>query len=346
MRRVPSLVSILFEQSEDNKEKGRESSREYKKIAGKVADELEKAKSTPGDMKAFLNGPAKDPKIRKLLSFGRGDGQPDDEKMSVSKTGIPVASLKPTQNEIEFGKSVGWPLANLKTMQKIVAGGTIAIGPSDNDSIVASGDLIIDGHHRWSSIFAINPGASVSAYDITMPTDDAGEVLALTQLAIGATLQGGEPVPDARAGGFNILGAGKDQIYDEIINHVDKTIESAAGPILGEEVVKQFISDGNISKYFGLKPDMSVEDAREKIAEKVSDNLSNLPGPAAGSPPRVDMPQLDKAEGGVQGVLSNIKQGSVNFEDPLLPGQQKESVNRRDNRIMERWQRLAGILKD
>jgi hypothetical protein len=73
-------------------------------------------------------------------------------------------------------------------------------------------------------------------------------------------------------------------------------------------------------------------------------NLAQMKQPASGSPPRVDMPQLDQAGGGVDGILSMLDQGQVNFKPAYMKGQQ-ESKASRDDHIMERWNKLAGLIK-
>lgn len=350
MKKAPKLVDLLFErpkkgQGGTNVEKGRQSDRNFRSATKMVDEKLPDALKSPGNMKDFLNGPGKDPKVRGILGRGQNDGQPSDEALAPKVEAAPVEGLKPTQNEIEFGKSVGWPLADFKTMAKIVKGGDVAIGPPNNNKIVRSGDLVIDGHHRWSSVFAINPAANIASYDLALPTNDAGPALAMTQLAIGSTLAKGQEVESSEGGGHNILGAGQEEIYNMIIDSVDKTVEAKAGAILGEKVVKQFIADQSISKHFGLNSNISVGDARKKIAEKVSANLAELPNAASGSPPRVDMPQLDTAAGGVPGVVKKLATGQVNFKDPIVQPQKNESKRSDDQLVMERWLQLAGLLK-
>lgn len=347
-KRYPKLVDLLFEKPEEKirSKKGLDASDNYKKFAADVQKQIPDASVTPGAMKSFLNGAGKDPKVRKLLSFGRGDGSPDDESLDVKEVSAPVKGLLPTQKEIELGKSVGWPLAHFGTMKKIIAGKDLKLGKPGSEQIIINGDLIIDGHHRWSQAYAINPAATISSYDLGLPTSKASASLALTQFAIGSTLTKGEEVPSATAGGFNILNTSKDKIFDAIIDHIDETIEKRAGPILGENVVKKFIQDSKVAEHFGLSSDMSVEDARQKIATKVANNLASLPSAATGSPPREDMPQLDQAKGGVKGVINNLEKGAVNFIEPLLPGQKKESIQKkRADVILERWRTLAGILE-
>jgi hypothetical protein len=60
------------------------------------------------------------------------------------------------------------------------------------------------------------------------------------------------------------------------------------------------------------------------------------------------MPQLDKAGGGVRGVVNALGKGKVNYNEPFAPeGTGKNESRRRSNDqvILERWQKLAGLIK-
>jgi hypothetical protein len=204
--------------------------------------------------------------------------------------------------------------------------------------IVKSGNLIVDGHHRWSSLFSVaGPLGEIAAINVTLPEKDAASVLAIVQTAIATTLDG--EVPKAKAGGMNILGKGKDELK--------KLIESAAGTvgeageILSDDFVQKCIYDGQVSSHFDLKDVKEVKAAREKIIDKVAENLLQMKQPAEGSPPRVDMPQLDKAGGGVQGVMDKLASGDVNYKPPFAA----EASSKAGNVLVERWQKLAGLIK-
>jgi len=96
---------------------------------------------------------------------------------------------------------------------------------------------------------------------------------------------------------------------------------------------------------------MSVEDARAAIIEKVADNLGQLPRPAPGAPARDDMPQTDAASGGVKGVVKNFAAGKVNWQEPFSPGVKSSDENKQESSgrvgqvLVERWQKLAGLIK-
>ena len=308
-------------------------------------DKLDVSKG-PSAAIAWLNGPGADPRVRALLNTGRKDGVPEDESAGVSETGKTIGGLQPTQIEIELTKSIAFPLAKFDALKKMISGGVQRVGPPGNDTIVTSGDLIIDGHHRWSSLFSVaGPEGQIAALDISLPESDAASVLAIVQTAIASTLTKGEPVPKAKAGGMNILGKGK----SELVKMITAAAESGggeAGAILTDEFVQKCIGDKQVSAHFGLEGKTEVEDARTAIIDKVADNLSQMNPPAEGAPPRVDMPQLDKAEGGVQGALDKLGAGKVNYKPPFAVAKGKEgAATQKEGFVLERWQKLAGLIK-
>lgn len=327
-RSLKSLLPMLFEAEDKPEDKSKEKS-------GKVDLDVSKG---PSAAVAYLNGPGADERVRALLDAGKKDGKEDDEAAKVSEGSATIGGLVPTQVEIELTKSIAYPLAKFDSMKKMISGGVQKIGPAGNDMIVKSGNLIVDGHHRWSSLFSVaGPEGVIAAIDIELPEKDAASVLAIVQTAIAATLDG--PVPKAKAGGMNILGKGKDELKKLIESSVGGGGE--AGEILSDEYVQKCIDDKQVSAHFGLDGVKDVKDARSKIIDKVADNLSKMNQPAEGAPPRVDMPQLDKAGGGVQGVMDKLASGDVNYKAPF----KAESTSNKGEVIVERWQKLAGIIK-
>ena len=88
------------------------------------------------------------------------DGKPTDEVVSLKDASIPVQDLKPTQNEIALDKSLSFPLTNPKSTADCLKGGTVAI--AGKRIITAKGQYIVDGHHRWSQLYAMNKDASIA----------------------------------------------------------------------------------------------------------------------------------------------------------------------------------------
>mgnify|MGYP001243443110 CR=1 FL=1 len=281
----------------------------------------------------FLNSPAgKDEKVRELLRKGVEDGDAGDEQVSVGSATPKVGTMIPTQNEIDLMKSISFPLASTAALDNAM-GSTVEIG-----DIIASGEHIIDGHHRWSSVASVNPDAGLKVIDLGLP-GDAGEKLAVAQVAIAAQPQvGTSPVPRATTGGANnnILGKGAGEIADMIKSAAG--LSSEAGTILGDEIIEHIKS--NYADKFGLTGDESKEDAIDKIADKVGENLASMK--SGEGPPRAYMPQFTGGETGpsldANAVLDTLSTGGANYKTPVVA----EAKNR-DDVVLARWQKLAGI---
>jgi hypothetical protein len=257
--------------------------------------------------------------------------------------------LKPTQNEISISNSIGWPLSKMSSLRNIKSGDpTGGFGNDAGDDgnpvpnrVVSAGDLVIDGHHRWSQVFAIGgPQNSVLVKNVDLPGDTASEKLAVAQVAIVATMDGTGPVPGAGGSGLpdNILGQGKGEIKDMILGMVGTAMDSG-DPLMSPEWIAEARTDPDAKEFFGIDEEMQDEDVIEAVADVVAENLSNLPGMAQGAPSRKDMPQfgLSTQE---KDVFNKMDSGQVNYKSPFDPRSANEGI------VLERWQHLAGILKD
>jgi len=306
------------------------------------------------EVKDFLNSPeGSDSKVRDFLT------QTNDpsEKISVVDDTIQISknSPKPTQNEISIYNSIGWPLSKMESLRNIKSGDPTGghgndpneDGSVDPNRVIISGDLVIDGHHRWSQVFAIGgPGNDLMVKDIGLPGGTANEKLAVAQVAIVATMGDPDrgkvdkgPVPSKGGSGLpdNILGVDKTSIKEMILGSVGQNMDSGL-PMMGPEWIAEARTDAAAQGFFGITEDMRDEDVIETVAEKVADNLANLPGMAAGAPAREHMPQFDMKTD-PNDVFDKMDSGGVNFKPPFDPGLD-ESVS------LKRWQRLAGLLKD
>lgn len=293
-----------------------------------------------------------------LKGGGLYDGRSDDDVVQIKEGTATVLDLKPTQNEIDFFKSTSW---GLSLWSSCVAAATLW-GPKQGGPISISGALVLDGHHRWSGCFALNPYGKIQVRDFTFPTgiDSDGQKLCALQLAVASKRKPGSKLPSAEAGkGTNILGATKEAIMGHFDTAMFKMMESG-GEFLGEKFVKQMGADAQSLAIAKELFDLSSEEVglafskadveggkrwldcpvRGKIARVVADNLAQLPeNPKA--PNRKDMPQLDHAEigggGGFDKLRGEMQTGDVNLNAPFL---ENASVD------LTRWNKLAGILKD
>jgi hypothetical protein len=246
----------------------------------------------------FLNSPeGQDPKVRAMLGSGRSDGMPGDEVIEVNEDAKPpVGKLFPTQNEISLMKSIGWPLSTLDSVTNSLTGDITGQGLK----IVTAGNLVIDGHHRWSSTWATaGRQVVINAVDIQFPGTSALNKLAVAQVAIAGTMKadagkipsasaGDEDDPDAASD--NILGKKAAEIKAMILARRGDAVPKA-GILLGDEYLQKITGVPAAQKLWGLKPGMSPEQTMNTIVNVVATNLSQLPPPQG--PVRDYMPQFD-----------------------------------------------------
>lgn len=191
----------------------------------------------------------------------------DEDKVQFTDMDIPVTQLRPTQREIDVGKSLFYPLTKPESTEQCLRGGTIAIM---GNKIVTSngGKYIIDGHHRWSQIYVINPKAKVAAADMTN-VDSPASALKIAQIAIAQVTK---DVPHQPVKGSNLLQMGQ----EPIMNYINKTL-----------------TDGSLQVFnkYGFKDRNAVIQYVLKNVAMMQKNNQPMPGASR----RDFMPQTDTA---------------------------------------------------
>lgn len=205
----------------------------------------------------------KDPKFIDAIK-SLSDKHPLNFKSAAPK----VSDLKPTQNEIDVDKSLKFPLTNADSARICLKGGLIAVA---GKRIITGGNgkFIIDGHHRWSQVCALNPEAKIAAIDLS-DIKDPMKALKATQLGIAADLG---KVPTAKVEGNNLLKMSK----DALTSYVVKTITP--------EVLEEFKKAGK-----GDSPEAVAQFIWTNVDQMQKDNQ-----PVSGAPERGIMPQTDDA---------------------------------------------------
>lgn len=178
---------------------------------------------------------------------------------------------------------MAWPLTKPQAAAFALKGGNVKIM---SPIIVFNGKYIVDGHHRWSQLYAINKEANIVAYNFTnenikKPLD----ALKATQLAIiGA---GATKVPSESVKGKNLL----------------KMEESA---------IKQYVIEKVIDPVVDVFKKMKQLETKEAIADYIWSNAQSMQQtsqPVSGAPVRGIMPQADKVPGGPQKTIAVLQQG-------------------------------------
>jgi hypothetical protein len=227
-----------------------------------------------------LNKMLEDPKAKALLMDGFG-GELGDTKLKCKKRKLLVKTLKPCQREIDISKSIDYPLKKPENIDNYYSKGPDSVMIVGMPLITFRKNFIIDGHHRWSQVYAFNPEAEMVVFDYDGPIS-SDQMLKAVQGAIAAVKadtsnDNDGKLPSEDVQGLNLFD--KKWQKEDIIEYIKKNAVSS--------VVDTF------KKYHKELNDM------DKVANYVAENLmllkaNNTPENGDNAPSRGDMPQTDK----------------------------------------------------
>ena len=215
------------------------------------------------DLGDALEDIVNDDKLYALLSEGFGDGELANVKMSSESTGIPVVQLLPSQSEIGLDNSLNYPLSMdctnyFNDIVKIVA-----------PVITYRKTFIIDGHHRWSQLYMINPKAKIAA--INFNYDQVSPYRALRNFQ-GAVAVANKNVPKS----FNKV----NNVYD-----------------MSDSAIEQYVDEHITDACWKSLVKVGVCEDRDSAIDYILDNIDTLKydnPPFANAPEREFMPQTDE----------------------------------------------------
>lgn len=192
-----------------------------------------------------------------------------------------VKDLIPTQNEIDVDKSLFYPLAkeSVDTLKKYLNANKNDVFAPGGVIVTAGGKYIIDGHHRWSQLYLINPDAKIKA--INMKIQDPEQALKITQLAIGAIAK---KIPSSLVQGKNLLKMNQEELKTWVSQKVGDNAIAA---------FKEFLPQFRAS----LDMDLLIKSAIADYIWKNTLMMQTQNKPIEGAPNRGIMPQTDQAQG-------------------------------------------------
>lgn len=247
---------------------------------------------------------------------GLKDGGADDDKVKIVPTTVPIKDLKPTQSEVVFSKSIPFALQKPEVFMKYLSSdGPFKVGPAGNDAIITlNGQFILDGHHRWSSLYSINPDASMYTFDIQVPGLAPLDALKLMQASIKA--HSGE-VPSNKGGGVNL--------FKIDTGNLTKGVKNSATP----ENLQKLIDLGFLkgAQAVDEQEGSQLQQALRKLLKIYGTNIARMRAnnaPVAGASSREPMPQTDKpagsevtAGGDTPAALEPLEKGQIDFKQPF-----------------------------
>lgn len=223
---------------------------------------------------SFLKGMKDDQ--TKLLGKLIGDGEfSKDVKVQTGSLGVKF--LHPTQQEIDVNNSLAFPLSKKPESIPNILKPSGAITINNSPIIVYKHEgsyYIIDGHHRWSQVFLMNPKAKMKIILFSAPkgSDESPvDMLRDFQLVIKAKT-GDVKIADADSE-FNVYKMSSDAI---------------------KNYVMKITTDAAVEQWASVKEGATKESIADYIVTNAEAMKQNN-GPAEGAPRRNVMPQTDKA---------------------------------------------------
>lgn len=166
------------------------------------------------------------------------------KQLKFEEKSIPVKQLIPTQNEIDIEKSLAYPLSIKPEVLPVFinATGTDGVEVAGSRIVTLLGKYIIDGHHRWSQLYLINPEAYIKVLDITNLSDNPSKALKIVQLGIASDIGVNDAIksfPSEDVSGINIFTSTKEELTKWISDKIDQNTNDKQQP---NKVLKLFSS--------------------------------------------------------------------------------------------------------
>jgi hypothetical protein len=239
-----------------------------------------------------LRDSAKDPKVRDVLIKGRMDGMILDDVVRYNQNVKKCDELKPIQREIDLEKSLKYIGQHPENVPLILQGGTLQAENFGGNPIVTSDDkFIVDGHHRWSQTYFINPDAKLETINLQIKNPE--KALRASQVAIAA-MTGNVPVQHVEKG---------KNVYKMSLEDIEKAIPDYLSPQFYEA-------------FYKTKPDefKTKEDVHNHLIKNI-EKLRESSRPK-GIASREHMPQFDEV--GATKATEALAKGKINIEEPYI----------------------------
>ena len=255
---------------------------------------------------------------------------------------IPVTDLQPTQKEIGLQNSLDWAITQ-EDANQYFDGDSKTIGAP---IVTYKGKYVIDGHHRWSQLYMLNPKAKITAYNIESIDDNPNAkpeyVLKKLQMIIGAYF-GIIPKADVKAAVdvyedvdeskkvyinkfvknyLNCRFLQKKEFCDFLVqNNKEKPLEAGKDyKKANSNFIKSYIKLAGIT----VKGNNDIEEVMKKIENNIKEFVQKPCHDKNSKPSRFLMPQTDGPE--------NLEGTSIlsDAEKEIIVTEKQKKVNEND----------------
>jgi hypothetical protein len=333
------LRNLVLETLAEVKAEERKNSRsnQLKTIAERARRILEDADPTKVSAERFplkLSDAAKlaGDQAEVLATGGDDDGEKPDDIVQAKAGTMPVTVLLPSQSSMDIEKAVIFCIAAIRKVKPFKDG-----PGGDLGAIITSDNHIMDGHHRWIASGMVDPTVDVGGYIVDFPAKQMIAALNMITVNIGIT-KGKEG-----SGGF--------EQFNEagILAQLEKFAVKAPWSADGEP---QKVIEA-CETFTGEKGAAAIKAAAKKMGTNVAKLTLSVP---KGFPERPDMPVISKSKGHLKLAIDLLKSGQVDLNEPYAKEEAapkkseeaevtEESSKNSGELILERWHKLAGLLK-
>jgi len=236
----------------------------------------------------------KDPKVRLTLKKGLQDGVKKDDMIRSTRAITKVSKLQPIQKEIDLSKSLSYVGAHPENVKPILEGKTLTSKNFGGKLLVTSkGKHIVDGHHRWSQTYMINPDAKVESVDLNVA--NPANALVASQAVIAA---------ETSKVSSRTVGKGED-IYSMSSADIERKMQRHLTPAFYRAFYKvrpnQFKTKKDVHNH------LLSNILRLKVQHKPATSIS-----------RGVMPVFDDV--GAKKATAKLERGEVNLKKPFVKG--------------------------
>lgn len=202
----------------------------------------------------------------------------EENDIEGEKVKIRAKKLNPGQTTIYLDQIISRILSNAEFVKDVIKGKY-----NDRDILISSDNYIIDGHHRWGSVFILNPKCKIKCTKINLPIEKALPILnaILKEYQSRTQDQTGEQK-------YNLYKLAKEEKLPDKLQKIIKKMADEDPWRTGKDKTKM------------------VEDLYEKIFHKdkkklspteyLAKNIKKIPSPHSEFTERKEMPQLKKKD--------------------------------------------------
>jgi len=291
-----------------------------------------------------------DPKAKKWLEYAFGGENGDIEFTASGEGAVAVKNLIPTQNFIGLENSIGFVVNHPDEAEKSLTSMLTQPSPTIKAGSavwIFEGKYIIDGHHRWSQVYAFNPDAKIVAVNFKSKKKlEPKQALAAVQGVI-AQVVGNVPVSTSKIDGSNVKAS-------NVLQDDEATMLKAAQGCMDSSKAKQ--------KFIDLCTDILSKDKERKISGIMSGfkdddsdgakvltyavrnclQLKKGNNSIAGAPDREYMPQTDGGKGASKNTPDQVKKTLKGGVDDVVT--KVENYIKYGSKVNENWNlRLSAL---